>query len=317
MIAAEAALTGWVPYRIRSDGPPRVEWCYVGQDTFRDPFFEQTIERCMARPFNQLFAHSTPIETLIDWSAARPGADPAAFIFHSSRCGSTLFAQLAAALPGTIVISEAPPVDHILRATAPEADRIAWLQALLRAFGQPRRGGERNLVVKFDAWHIMHLALIQRAFPGVPSVFLYREPVEVIGSQLRMPGVHMVPGMLDPALFGLDLAGVLRLGREGYIARVLKLVYDAALTEAAAGRVKLMNYAELPEAAVRHLLAWCALRETEGIRADLDRVASLDAKTPSLPFDTTSRATTPAALEAAERLLRTPYIRLESLRLEQ
>src|SRR5438445_5909861 len=184
MISRDPALAGWIPFRIHPDDTrPAVDWCFLGEDTFTDPFFEQTIERCWRKPFNRLFAHETPIEVLLDRCAAQPGIAPTAFIFHGSRCGSTLLAQMAAALPRTVVISEAPPVDHILRAHASEDARIGWLQALVSALGQPRKGDECHLFVKFDAWHVIDLALVQRAFPNVPCVFLYREPAAIIASQ--------------------------------------------------------------------------------------------------------------------------------------
>lgn len=309
-------LAGWVPYRVRLDRG-RVNWCYLGTDTFTDPFFEQTIERCMTRPFNQLFAHETPAGELIERSRESPGVAPAAFIFHCSRCGSTLFSQLAAALTGTVVISEAPPVDQILRAALPEDERIAWLRAMLGALGQRRRGDERHMIVKFDAWHVEQLPLIQRAFPAVPSVFLYRHPDEVMASQMRMPGMYMIPGMLSPSLIGLnDLESVLRLGREEYFARVLALVFTRGLEHVRAGRAVPMNYTELPDRAVKLLLKWCGIEDGSQIRERLQRVVASDAKTPSLPFDRSGVAehASPAAAGAAHRLLDPVYEQLEAIR---
>jgi gluconate kinase len=317
---SEPPLTGWIPFRVGADDVhPVVDWCYLGRESFTDPFFEQTVQGCRARPFNRLFARQTPIETLTGYWKNQPGIRPTAFIFHSSRCGSTLFSQLAAALPGTIAISEAPPIDEILRARASEAQRVEWLRAILSAHGQPRRGDERHFFVKFDAWHAMDLSLIRRAFPDVPFVFLYRQPAEVIASQMRMPGMQMIPGMLDPSLIGLDLPGVLRLDREEHCARVLALVYAAALTYAETGLVTLMNYRQLPEAASRQLLEWCGLTMTEEIAERLRRVTQFDAKTPSLPFDPADVSSRPAptarAIEAALRFVTPYYEQLESMRL--
>ena len=200
---------------------------------------------------------------------------------------------MAAALPRTIVISEAPPIDEVVRAGATGPERIEWLQALLSALGPPKPRGARHLIVKFDAWHIVDLALVQRAFPGVPCVFLYRDPAAVVASQLRMPGLHMVPGMVDPSLIGLDLAGVLQLDREEYVGRMLGALYAAGLDAARSERVDLMNYSELPNGA-RSLLEWCGLTDDDDdVLARLRHVALFDAKTPSLTFDAT-QATQPA-----------------------
>ena len=320
MIGQHLALAGWIPFRIRADaGRHMTDWCYLGEDVFDDPFFEQTIQRCLRKPFNQLFGQETPIETLLDWRDVQPGLTPTAFIFHGSRCGSTLFSRMAAVLPRTVVISEAAPIDDVLRARVPDSQRIEWLRALLSALGQPRRGDERHLFVKFDAWHAIDLSLVQRAFPDVPSVFLYREPAAVIASQMRMPGLHMVPGMLDPSVIGLDPPRVLQLDREEYCARMLSALYAAALAAGAGGRVMLMNYTQLPEAASLQLLEWCGRTASHDAREGLHGVAQFDAKTPSLPYDATDVSTRPApsqrAIDMAARFVGPQYAQLESIRL--
>jgi hypothetical protein len=314
LIASLQALDGWVPFRVHAGRtPPQVEWCHLGGERFTAPFFEQTIEACLRKPFNQLFARETPIDTLLDVHRRRPGLAPTAFIFHCSRCGSTLYSQLAAALPQAMAISEAPPIDHVLRARAPEAERIEWLRALVGALGRPQRGDERQLFVKFDAWHVVHLPLVQRAFPGVPCLFLYRDPAEVLASQLRMPGIHMIPGTLDAAIAGLDPAALVAMPREEHYTRVLEWLFAAGLAQAEAGRVTLVNYTQLPAAAVHQLLEWCGLSGRDDLRRVLDETARFDAKTPSLPF--LSRDASPAAATAAAKgHLAEIYAQLEARR---
>src|SRR5678816_558328 len=104
-------------------------------------------------------------------------------IFHMSRCGSTLVAQMLAALERNIVISEARPIDQVLGAKVDEERRIAWLRWIVNALAQRRRPAEEFFFIKLDAWHVLHLPLIQRAFPNTPWVFLYRDPIEVMVSQ--------------------------------------------------------------------------------------------------------------------------------------
>ena len=260
---------------------------------------------CLRKPFNQLFAHETNIDALLEAHRVRPGLAPTAFLFHCSRCGSTLYSRLAAALPDAIALSEPPPIDDVLGVAAPETDRIVWLRALLGVLGRPLRSGDRHLFVKFDAWHIGYLELVQRAFPGVPCLFLYREPADVLASQLRMPGRHMVPGVLDPAITGIDLATLLTLTRRDQCARLLESLLAFGVAHAEAGRVALVNYSELPAAAVNQLLEWCGLSGADDVRRALEDVARFDAKTPSLPFSPGSPAdeTTPDRLaDIYERL---------------
>ena len=114
-----AQLDGWVPIQIKWQQPRAlVEWCYAGARPLTEPFFDQTIQTLMQQPFNLLFRHQTSIETLAERYEIKPGLKPTGFIFHMSRCGSTLVSQMLAALPRTIVVSEASPVDAILRAPA-------------------------------------------------------------------------------------------------------------------------------------------------------------------------------------------------------
>src|SRR5688500_17795162 len=116
-----ALLEGWVPFRLFSrDGQPWVDWIHAGDVRFRDSFFEQTIQHCLRRPANALFRHQTPLTTLGELYRRRRGVAPTGFIFHWSRCGSTLVSQMLAALDHSIVISEARPIDAVLRADAPE-----------------------------------------------------------------------------------------------------------------------------------------------------------------------------------------------------
>lgn len=322
-LSALPQLDGWLPIRIAAQAtPPFVDWCHVGTRRFTEPFFEQTIEKCLRHPFSLLFRHQTPLDALPEWQERRPGLPPSGFIFHMSRCGSTLVAQMLAALPSHIVISEAPPIDAILRAPLPGATderRIAWLRGLLSALGQPRNGGERRFFVKFDSWHALALPLIRRAFPEVPWIFICREPVEVMVSQMNRRAAHMVPGVFSAELPSLDAAAAARVSPEEYCARVLGRICSAALAQLQAepgGRV--VNYTELPEAVPSSLAEYFRLDCTDAERDAMREVAQFDAKTPSLFFspDRTSKeaAANASIREMSARCVEPVYTELEAMR---
>ena len=317
-------LDGWLPIRIAGTQElPVVDWCHVGTRRLAEPFFEQTIEKCLRQPFNLLFRHHTSLEALTQWQGVRPGLPPSGFIFHMSRCGSTLIAQMLAALPQNIVVSEAPPIDGILRGKfrgATEEQKIAWFRGLLSVLGQRRNGDEKQFFVKYDSWHTINLPLIRSAFPDVPWIFLYRDPVEVMVSQLRQSAMHTVPGLIDLGLPELDLAAGAQMPAEEYCARVLSQICAAALEQLHSGG-RAVNYLELPDA------VWTSLREYFNLNCtdeDLDRmrhVTQFDAKNPSLFFTANSaegkKRANPLVREMSTRWIEPIYGELEARRQKQ
>jgi gluconate kinase len=271
-----------------------VDWGYVGSHRFSDPFFIQTINQCLRHPANLLFRHRTPLESLGQIAASFRNVQPRGFIFHMSRCGSTLVSQMLAALPQNVVLSEAGPIDDVLRAhfrnpAITEPERIQWLQWLITALASQRNPEEKNLFIKFDSWHVMFRPLIQRAFPGVPWIFLYREPVEVMASAQKQLGGQMIPGVLPPELFGWDIATVQKMSLYEYTARVLARLCHAALVSARQGEGKLANYRQLPDALWPELSNYWNVHFSEAEMQRMLLAAQMDAKNPVLPFEPDSQ----------------------------
>ena len=201
---------GWLPTRVAPHGGALyVHWAYFGARRLRQPFFESEVYRGALQPPNRLFRYVTAIEKLAAWLDRHPHLQPSGFIFHMSRCGSTLVSQMLAALASNLVVSEASPIDTVVQAShgwpdLDEARHAAWLTSIVGAFGQQRGGDERRYFVKLDCWHTLALPLFRRAFPAVPWVFLYRDPVEVLASQVSQPGTQMLPRGTGPDLYGIE-----------------------------------------------------------------------------------------------------------------
>ena len=310
--ARAATLDGWTPIRVHQRPAPVVEWCWMDGATFDEPFFVQTVERALRSPFSLLFRHETPIAAL---DAIEPGLGPSGFVLHGSRCGSTLVSRMLAAARECLVLSEPLPVDDVVRARAPEAEKVRWLRGMVSALGRPRLGGERAYVLKLDAWAACNLETLRAAFPDVPWVFLFREPLEVLASHFRHRGAHMVPGALDPGLFGLEWEAIARMAPEEYCARVLAAIYRAAL-EHRDGPALFVDYADLPDAVFSRILDAFALDLDEASLARMRNVTRLDAKNPHLFFtadgETKERDAPPALRDAAERWVRPLYEELRA-----
>src|SRR5439155_22829250 len=135
----------------------------VGEMAFEEPFFQQTVDRfCADHPAVRVVR--TGLEELLAVEAARGGREPAGFIFHMGRCGSTLVANLLRALRGSRVIVEAPARNQILgtaASTPTMADRAGLLRAAVHALGG-RPGGP--YFVKFSSWNALYLPLVRAAF---------------------------------------------------------------------------------------------------------------------------------------------------------
>jgi hypothetical protein len=313
----------WLPVRTHwRDRDLRVDWAYFGTRRLREPFFEESVARIANKPFNRMWRHSTPIGALDGWLRQHPGVSPTGFIFHLSRCGSTLVSQMLAAVADNVVVSEAGPINAVVEArrTRPDlgdAEHAAWLRWMIGALGQPRGGNERHFFVKLDSWHALALPLFRRAFPEVPWIFLYRDPVEVLVSQLKRRGMHMVPGLIDPNLLGLT-ASQASLVPEQYCAQVLERICDGVLREYTPDTARLVNYRQLPAALWTGVLPRFRVPCSDGDRAVMAETARYDAKSPDRTFSSDSAAKQEAAtdtIRAAAAGLGEQFARLEALRL--
>ena len=298
---------------------PLVEWLFMGDERFTDPFFEDTIRRRMRLPFNLLFRHQTSMELLGEVFEGGEAIAPNGFIFHMSRCGSTLVAQMLAALPANIVISEAPPIDSIISATVYDDDRSRWLKWMIGVLGRKRSDNETNYFLKLDSWNILELDLIRRTFPDVPCIFLYRNPVEVIASHMRQRGLQMVPGgTMNSLLPDINLTQALEMSAEEYCARMLARFCTSALESARDENVLLVNYDQLPGALTGEIANYFGTSFSDEEIGQMNNAAKLDAKTPKLFFEPDSErkraeASDAARLAAAE-WVNPIYEQLENIR---
>ena len=147
-------------------------------------------------------------------------------------------------------------------------------------------------------------------------MFLYRDPVEVLVSQLQMPGMQMLPEGIGPQLYGLERsygAGT----AEDYYARILAKVCEPVVRHVSDGGL-LVNYRRLPEAVWTAILPHFGVACTEHDCAVMAAAARYDAKTPGIEFaaDSTTKqqGASEATRQAAERWLGDLYRRLEALR---
>ena len=124
------------------------------------------------------------MEGLIEFAQDLPTIAPTAFIFHVSRCGSTLLAQLLSLDEQNIVLAEPPIFDEVLREIAFKNTKISEetinesLKAVVKFLGQKRTGLEKNLFIKLDSWHIFYYYKLRKLYPETHLFFLSDDPMK-------------------------------------------------------------------------------------------------------------------------------------------
>ncbi|OSZ70135.1 hypothetical protein CAP40_04735 [Sphingomonas sp. IBVSS2] len=302
---------GWLPIGFAAAPEPAIHWFNFAGISPNTPFFEDAVREAAGRPFNRLLRTATPLASCLGRTDLRP---PSGFIFHMSRCGSTLVSQMLGAAPGHVSISEAPPLDAMIRHRFPDPEMHAGaLRALVHAYGR----GAGHLFVKLDSWHTRALPLLRRAFPETPWIFLYRDPVEVLVSQLRLRGVQTVPDIVPLEWFGLAREDA-HLPERAFIARILERTCSAVI-EHGTDKGLLINYAQLPEALFDQILPHFGIAPDAAARDAMAAMANRHSKAPAARFHADGEAKqreADAELRAiADQYLAPAFVALEARRI--
>jgi Aspartyl/Asparaginyl beta-hydroxylase len=279
-------LRGWTPAKVFfRDSRPFAEWIFTGDLRLTEPFFADSLTAALHNPFAAFFRREAPLE-----DAAGIDALPlAGFLFHVSRCGSTLATQMFAALDRTVVVAEAPAIDHVIQARLDRpdlstADHAQWLRWIVAALGQRRSGRETHYIVKLDSWHIHDLPLFRAAFPETPWIFLEREAAEVEASQERSPGMHGAPGAMDPRILRMKFEEITSLSRQQWRQRVIEGYLQAAEPFRRNPAGLFLNYRDLPGAIWERAASHFGLQLSADERELMCVAAQFDSKNPGIPY---------------------------------
>lgn len=111
------------------------------------------------------------------------------FIFHMSRCGSTLAAQMLAHNNKFYVLSEPSIINAILDPAfdISDLDRRRLLVACVCALISTAPNGIEVVFIKFRSWNTFYLNLITEEFPQVKWVYIHRHGLEVLSSVIDKP----------------------------------------------------------------------------------------------------------------------------------
>lgn len=179
---------GLLPLELHCDAR-EITWLDFGDMHLRETFLEISAEELLSRNADTLTAVSD-LDVLEEPELYSDALSPAGFIFHVGRCGSTLLAKVLSSLGRNIVIKEAEPVQQLLDVEFEEAfknTRARYFQSLLNIYGHRRLPEHERFFAKFSSNHVKRLEMIRGLYPGVPWLFLYRNPYEIIPTFLDGP----------------------------------------------------------------------------------------------------------------------------------
>ncbi|MCB2066493.1 MAG: hypothetical protein KDE15_07620 [Erythrobacter sp.] len=261
------ACPGMVPLAIdpetESGGPGAVLWADIGDHPFREWQYMYTVQ-ALAEAGKIGEAFTTDFDILLDDRILVDPVPVAGFMFHISRCGSTLSAKALARSPRHVVINQGGPIQRgfwatITRDWAQEAeatpDNLHAFRNLVLAMARRRRPEQAISFVKFISWNTLYMDFAMAAFPEVPAVFLYRNPVEVIASVLRETSAVLWAKGRPQAGFltGLDWQATVDMGNVEYLARIFARYLE--LAHAASGKIAHINYVDINPANFPAMLA--------------------------------------------------------------
>jgi hypothetical protein len=323
-------LKGYLPVdAVVFDGRPGLSWMDMKGIDLTEPFFQQTVDRARKENRREVF---TEFDVLLQLEKTLDSVPPTGFIFHSSRCGSTLVSNACRAIKNSIVLSEPYAVDKLVArfitdapaGSVKESLYSVFLRGVVQALAQRRNGNERHLFIKFACCSFTQFERIQRIWPNVPWLFLYRDPVETIVSNLT----DLPPWLLDEdrrvlaSIMGVSTADAAELQLEEMCARTIGSFFSLAHRLAHDGGM-LLNYNQLSVPAISRVLNFFSLipsaEEMETISTG-SRVYSKEASgAHTFVADSESKRRSASELmrEAAERWAMEPYRRLEEKRNEQ
>lgn len=258
-----------------------VEWENLGPEPLTEAFFGQTVEK-RRRTLIHWPRRLTGLAALDALVKERPGLFPSGFIFHMSRCGSTLMSRMLASLEGSTVIAEPTILNLALDADRPyltDEVRDGLVKNVVSALAQRRSARDTHVFIKHTSADLLQAKRMLRCFPDVKWVFMHRDPIEVAVSmfekangwlsQKRAGHPLKLPGFLPKELTAMS--------NEEYCAVMLSSFLEAAM-RACDERCLILDYRDLPGAVPGRVTRHFGIEITAAERQRMLEVAAIYSK---------------------------------------
>ncbi len=286
----------------------RVRYRKFPGSVFKRPFLVDATQEYVSNSPTQQY---TDVNLATDKSAVQSvcALEPKGFIFHVSRCGSTLLSQMLSTFPENLVVAEPEPVSYYLYYCL--KDRIRFdadtFKLLLGSYGQRYNGPETEYFVKFTSWNITFIEEILKAYPHVPWIFMVRDPLEIMVSNSKKPVAPIRWFKNDPFLASrvanLSLEALGELSEDGYLAKLLDQ-YETRFRSALKlnSNALKIQYVDLPSPAIECVMEHFGLNPDHDDLAAVHQRALLNAKYPEQGYFLSDSAKKQAEVTHAMRL---------------
>ena len=189
-------LEHWTPISVKSfSEDPKFQLCKLNFKAYsvggpnKLPMFKDLLAAsdCKGKNAKSMRLSEIKKEMASEEAAGKPASPmlaPTGFVFHESRVGSTLVANLLGSDPFNMVFSESTPPTSVLmdcRGCSHE-DQVARFRDTVLAMG--RSPVHKRVFFKFQSITATQMKVALEAFPDTPWVFVYRDPVQTMMSHL-------------------------------------------------------------------------------------------------------------------------------------
>lgn len=179
---ADLVNQGYLPVDINA-AERVISFAKLAHASFHEVWYDDTVAAAKANG-----TIPVPLRAFVDEFADRSDGEYLNLIAHTSRCGSTLLANLLGLRPTTMVLKEPdfvtiPARGRVLAADSKEAcESGLLLKALLNFSRHTAAAAERELVVKLTSWSAPVVMDSLRDSRNTRWLFSWREPEEVVAS---------------------------------------------------------------------------------------------------------------------------------------
>lgn len=213
-------------------------WQEYLADRFLKPFFNEE-----KKSKNKRYLSWQELEEIADGSVS---IEPTGFIFHSSRCDSSMLTDALSCIEKNIVIKEAKFIQDVLTLNYKEdiskEDIKKRLKIAIEIFTRKRFDVEENFFIKFNSWEISYIDIIKELYPNTPILILYASPKKILLSHQKNLGVQMVPRYLEGKVFDSIPSEV---GFSDYPLAVLENIFEEILFKKDEQNIMFINHEDI------------------------------------------------------------------------